>query len=261
MLARSCLAVVACLGLSLVAPRAVAAQGLPPAPAACPCPATSPLCTCTTLQPVVETRMRAEPALTIVPEPRLGYRPEARLTNVPVTTFRNVTVDEGHYQTVWIPRPVTRQIAETAWQPQLSVRSVPFVYTEPVAQLSSRLVPEQTVRYVPRTQVVLGGPLYVPRTLAVVPVVSPLAAAAFPAPLAAPIPDPAFAQTAPAPPGADWRTISSRSSHTPAWPASIVNGVNGMEEYDVLPVQALAPGNSVKAPSAAIVWQTPGSRR
>ncbi|HUG92555.1 MAG TPA: hypothetical protein VML55_17075 [Planctomycetaceae bacterium] len=259
MLIRSCSAVVLCLGVSLVVPPPSAAQSiLVPVASSCPhCRAAGRLCTCTTWQPVVETRLRAEPALTVRAEPRLGYRSEAQLTSTPVTTVRSVIVDEGQYQTVWVPRPVTRQIAETTWQPQVSYRSVPFVYSEPVAQLSTRLVPEQTLRYVPHTQLVRGGVVYVPQTVVAIPIASPAAALAGSLPPAvqaagagAPIPDPAFARAGG---GSEWTTISSRPASGVISPVSLSSGL----EYDPLPVQSPGPQASVKAPSAAVVWQTP----
>ena len=253
MFMRTCSVVVVCLGLPLILPQAAQAQFLPP---------PAPVCAqCTTYQPVVETRVRAEPTFVVGAQPRIGYRTTADVTSVPVTTFRNVTVDEGQYQMVWVPRPVTRQIAETAMQPQLSYRTEPFVYAEPVAQMATRLVPEQTVRYVPRTQVVLGGPLPVPASVAILmPVQSPRPAiAGTPAgqtAAAGPIPDPAFA-TSPGQGSSQWTIVSSRGTELPQYPVS----TPGNTDYEVLPVQALVPGESVKAPSAAIVWQTPGASR
>ena len=242
--------VAACLGLALVVPRPAAAQVVV-------VPGTA-----TTWQPVVETRLRAEPALTLGTEPRIGYRPEAQLTTAPVTTFHNVTVDEGHYQTVWVPRPVVRPIARTTWQPQISYRSVPYVYAEPVAQWTTRLVGEQSVRYVPQTQLV-----------GIARNVSPCVAlpAAAPAPVAAagswpmstgalagaPIPDPAFARSGAEMSRPQWTMVSPRAGEGTISPAA---SLSSERRYEVLPAQALTPGESVKAPSAAIVWQTPGAR-
>jgi hypothetical protein len=218
--------------------------------------------TATTWQPVVETRLRTEPVVTIGAQPRIGYRPAAQLTSVPVTTFHNVTVDEGHYQTVWVPRPVTRSVAQTTWQPQVSYRSVPYVYAEPVAQLSTRLVGEQTVRYVPQTQLV-GVPLNVSSTWMSLPAAAQPAMAvtsSLPMDAAAetgtPIPDPAFAKSGSDASGFQWTMVGPRAVEGPIAAVSLSNG----REYEVLPAMSLTPGESVRAPSAAIVWQTPGRR-
>jgi hypothetical protein len=56
---------------------------------------------------------------------------------------------------------------------------------------------------------------------------------------------------------APWTTISSRATSRSISSVSLSRET----DYEVLPVQALVPGESVKAPSAAIVWQTPGVRR
>jgi hypothetical protein len=37
-------------------------------------------------------------------------------TQVPVTTYRNVTVDMGSYQRVWVPRLVTQRVPQTTYQ-------------------------------------------------------------------------------------------------------------------------------------------------
>ncbi len=37
---------------------------------------------------------------------------------VPITTYRSVTVDQGGYQMVWVPRPVTQLVPQTSWQTQ-----------------------------------------------------------------------------------------------------------------------------------------------
>jgi hypothetical protein len=250
----------ASLALSLVLPNAAEAQFISPPVLPPPAHYVGPsISAWKTFQPVVETRVRAEPAVTVTSQPRIGYRTAAEIMSVPVTTFRNVTVDEGQYQMVWVPRPVTRQVAETAWQPQLTYRSEPFVYSESVAQWSTRFVPEQTVRYVPQTQVVLG-PLPAATVAIAMPVQSPPIAAAAapggPSLSAAPIPDPAFT-TAMDGAEAPWTTISSRATSRSISSVSLSRETG----YEVLPVQALVPGESVKAPSAAIVWQTPGVRR
>lgn len=85
-------------------------------PPACPCPPVAP--PQVSYQDVLETR----------------YRNEQVVQQVPVTRLRNVTVDEGHYQTVWVPRPVTRQVAETVLEQRVGTRTVPYQVISRVPQ-------------------------------------------------------------------------------------------------------------------------------
>lgn len=88
-------------------------------PPACPCPTVAP--PQVSYQDVVETR----------------YRNEQVVQQVPVTRLRNVTVDEGHYQTVWVPRPVTKQVAETVLEQRVGTRTVPYQVIRRVPQSST----------------------------------------------------------------------------------------------------------------------------
>lgn len=106
-------------------------------------------CTCTTYRPVVETRYRCETCLTHRDVVKTSWRQEACCETVPVTRLRNVTVDEGCYKLVWVPRPVTRQVPQTTYEQRLRYRTVPFQTIQRVPHLSTKLVPEQRVRYVP----------------------------------------------------------------------------------------------------------------
>lgn len=108
--------------------------------------------TCTTVHPVVETRYRQENYMTCRTECRTALRQEAYCQTVPTTCVENVTRDEGCYQMVWVPKPVTRQVAKTVYQQRMAYRNVPYQYTVQVPEVKTRVVPEQTVRYVQKTQ-------------------------------------------------------------------------------------------------------------
>lgn len=84
------------------------------APSQCTC-AAAPV-TSTVLRPVVRTEMR----------------PQATLVNVPVQVTKQVTVDEGSYQQVWVPRMVTRPVTETIVQQQVQYRNVPVQVVQQV---------------------------------------------------------------------------------------------------------------------------------
>ncbi|MBI3865713.1 MAG: hypothetical protein HY290_27890 [Planctomycetia bacterium] len=57
------------------------------------------------------------------------YRNEQTLETVPVTVMENVTVDEGSYQTVWVPRLTTKAVARTVYQTRTACRTVPYQVT------------------------------------------------------------------------------------------------------------------------------------
>lgn len=105
-------------------------------------------CTCTQTRPVVQTELRQQQVTTYRDVTETHVRNETIVQNVPITTCKNVTVDEGGYQMVWVPRPVTKQVAQTVIQQQTAVRAVPYQVTRRVPQISTQLVPVQTVHHV-----------------------------------------------------------------------------------------------------------------
>lgn len=100
-------------------------------------------------QPVVETEMVPQQVTTYRNEVVTQYRQEAVAQNVPVTTFRDVVVDEGSYQTVYVPKQVTKRIPQVTYQQQVAYRSVPVQVTRQVPQVSTQMVPRQIVRAQP----------------------------------------------------------------------------------------------------------------
>lgn len=107
--------------------------------------------TCTTLHPVVDTCFKRENYTIWKNVKRCGVRQEAYCKTVPKTCFRQVTRDEGCYKMVWCPKPVTRSVPYTTFEQRTCFRDVPYTFCERVPQICSRVVPEQRVRYVPRT--------------------------------------------------------------------------------------------------------------
>lgn len=61
------------------------------------------------------------------------YRTEAVVETVPATVVENVTVDEGSFQTVWVPRLTTKAVARTTYQTRTAYRSVPYQVTRRVS--------------------------------------------------------------------------------------------------------------------------------
>ncbi len=97
-------------------------------------------------QPVVETQMVPQQVMTYRNEVVTQYRQEQITQNVPVTTYRDVVVDEGSYQTVYVPKQVTKRIPQVTYQQQIGYRSVPFQVTRQVPQVVTQMVPQQIVR-------------------------------------------------------------------------------------------------------------------
>ena len=149
-------------------------------------------CRCTTFQPVLETHYTEQRFITYRTVPEVHYRKEQFMTKVPVTAYENVTVDEGSFQKVWVPKLVNKQVPRTVLQDQLQERTVPYQVNRQVPQISSRLVPQQTVRYVPRqTRCVVNPPLGWTQPIAppTVPILTRVRSAPF---VAVPTPDPRF---------------------------------------------------------------------
>lgn len=105
----------------------------------------------TSMLPVIETRMRPQQVTTYTNVPKTIMRQEAVQVQVPTTTYQPVTVDEGGYQQVWVPRMVTKNVPQTIMQTQLQYRQVPQTVMERVPQVVTQMVPEQFVRHVPTT--------------------------------------------------------------------------------------------------------------
>lgn len=100
-------------------------------------------------QPVVETQLVPQQVTTYRNEVVTQYRQEAVTQAVPVTTYRDVVVDEGSYQTVYVPRQVTKRVPQVSYQQQVAYRSVPYQVTRQVPQVVTQMVPQQVARYQP----------------------------------------------------------------------------------------------------------------
>lgn len=208
-------------------------------------------CGCAVPLPTLQTSFRQENVLTYQDVTRVGVRQETHVESVPITQFDQVTVDEGSYQTVWVPRPVTRTVARTTLQPRLAQRTVPYVYTERVPQLATRLVPQQTVQLSPPS-IVLNA---VPASTVLRPaaVIGPAVVLQAPVPVISSAPMPQAPLTA----SEGWTKLASPGGQ----PQSSPTGGSGVELQsplvpDPLPVPEIGYDDSVTAPSAARVWQS-----
>lgn len=165
--------------------------GCPPRPAPCgtplhcaaPQPCAAPL-GCALPAPVacpqVQTTYRQEQVTTYRPVTRTHIRREAVTVDVPVTTHRQVTVDEGGYQMVWVPKVVTKTVAQTHLQKQVRYRDIPYQTVQHVPQVHTRMVPQQTVRYVAPPMMAVAPSCCQPTPSASVPMVPPATQAVVP---------------------------------------------------------------------------------
>lgn len=208
--------------------------------------------TCTTVHPVVETRYRQENYMTCRTECRTALRQEAYCETVPTTCIENVTQDEGCYQMVWVPKPVTRQVAKTVYQQRTAYRNVPYQYTVQVPQMNTRVVPEQTVRYVQQTQtfaepmqpVGCAQPMFGPAP----------EAANYPPPIAPNCAAPGYAAPQAQSTPADGLTSAQNGSPWTTVPQQAPTQAEA-QGSNYMPVSATAQMQQ-QTPTAAAVWQT-----
>lgn len=251
-------------------------------------------CSCTQTRPVVQTQLRAQQVTTYRDVVETHVRNETVVQNVPVTTYKQVTVDEGGYQMVWVPKPVTKQVAQTVIQQQAQSRAVPYQVTRRIPQVSTQLVPVQTVHHVTETVPMTAwapqpvafqaasscntcnapfatafAPQYIPQPIgtAIAPppqfTPAPTSVATLPA-ISVPLPQSALAPQPQQQPQ-QWQTIPSRPSiqspvASPRFesPSSRSVPMPTEEARTDTPRTSATSGRFVPAPTAATVW---GSRQ
>lgn len=197
----------------------------------------------TTLQPVIETQMTPQQVTTYCDVPKTVMRREAVHVQVPTTTYKQVTVDEGCYQTVWVPKMVTKNVPQTVMQTQMQYRDVATTVTERVPRTTTQWVPRQVVRHVPQT---IGVPQCGPVGAPSYPMVTPTEVAPLevgptpdynPQPLV-PVPAP-MGESAAAP------TPVPQTSHLPEWQKVKQRQIE-QQNYEYA-----APESAVRIPKAA----------
>lgn len=199
-------------------------------------------CSCTQTRPVVQTQLRAQQVTTYRDVTETHVRNETIVENVPSTTYRNVTVDEGNYQMVWVPKQVTKQVAQTVVQQQVKTRSVPYQVTRRVPQISTQLVPMQTVQHITET----------------VPFSMPMTAMAMPAPIAMPYAAASCNSCGHSSTALGLPYLSNQIGYAPSFvqAAPMTASIPTMPAITVpLPQTALAP-TPIAAESSVEQWQT-----
>jgi hypothetical protein len=183
------------------------------------------------------------------------YRTEPVIETVPATVVENVTVDEGSYQTVWVPRLATKAVARTTYQSRTAYRTFPYQVTRRVSEYATQTVPYQTVRYVPSTGSALAYTATPGVSTAFLPPIyagSPVVAGSYPTFAAAPIyPTPVIASSIS---GSTAGLVpDARFADTPITPRNASSGNRNSDNRTADRSSSLF----VPAPSAAQVWQTP----
>ena len=225
----------------------------------CAAPYVPPPVTQTYVQPVVSTQYRQQQQISYRDVSQTEYRQEAFYQSVPVTTYENVTVDEGGYQQVWVPKLVTKTVAKQGYQTQLSQRTVPYQVTRRIPEVTTQYIPEQrisyqtsyTTSYLPPVYTTYNTALLPPLTTPIVaaaPISAPIASTPSPPRTAdsgslAPVPDPEFDEAGNSLSASRTTTIPRRSASN--------------DRYDGYRGSAQTASKFVPAPSAAMVWQTP----
>lgn len=231
----------------------------------CNCPQPAPAAVPqTSYRPVVETQYAQQPVLQQRDVVATEYRTEPVVETVPATVVENVTVDEGSYQTVWVPRLTTKAVARTTYQARTAYRTVPYQVTRRVSEYATQTVPYQTVRYVPTTGSSLAYSAAPGYGIAGLPNYysgSPIVAGTYPTIAAAPVyPTPIY----PTPVIASAPTASSvgqvpdaRYADSPVTPIA-PRSAAGADRLSDSRASTSGRGLFVPAPSAAQVWRTQG---
>ncbi len=220
--------------------------------------------------PAINTHFRQQKIVTYHDVPSVEYRRKIQIDIVPATMFRDVLVDQGSYQTVWVPKLVTQRTKQTVYQQRLSYRTVPYQVNRRIPQLSTRLVQQPALPYIPRTDYAHTRPT-APLTIRPLPNYTPTATTTMPSLIVpslrtaqksskskiVPIPDPKFME----PPLADHydeRTTVKAQDNAAHFDSHIRNDLITDPFENSIPPKPVSGRNSqfVPAPSAAIVWQT-----
>ena len=213
----------------------------------------------TTYQPVIETQYAQQPVLQQRDVLATEYRTEPVIETVPATVVENVLVDEGSFQTVWVPRLTTKAVARTTYQSRTAYRTVPYQVSRRISEYATQTIPYQTVRYLPTTGSSFAYSTVPGLSTAFLPPVysgSPVIAGNYPT--AAPssiFPTPSSSSIATS---AGGLVPDSRYADTPATPIKPRCASSADRNSDF---RSADRGASlfVPAPSAAQVWQTPRS--
>jgi hypothetical protein len=240
--------VVAALAATVPAPFSAAALA---GPCDCCCRVCcQPRCVCATVpqtsyQPVVQQR----DVLTT------EYRTEPVTESVPSTIYENVLIDEGRYETVWVPRMTSKTVARTVYQNRISYRTVPYQVTRRVSEYGTQTAPYQATRYLPTTPSLAYSPIGAPVVSSAPYSYSSSGVAAYPALAAPSVASSSFAGSTGGP-VPDPRFSSGSAPIMPRSAAGLNADGYTSSAADNRSVDR-GPSLFTPAPSAAQVWRTP----
>ena len=210
-------------------------------------------CTCTTFTPVVETCYKQEQHVTYRDFRETHYRQENCVTKVPVTTYTDVTVDEGCYKMIWVPKVVNKKVPCTTYQDRHYSRTIPYQVNRRVPEYTTRWIPQQRFRgYQKQTTCSAGHPVTPGAGGGCTscgsnghgqpPFMVPTAPQSPPTPVPNPTPDPEFNQKTTGHPYDQWMPIAPAQSQQ--------RPVSSSRKKS---------GRFMPAPSAATAWHSRGS--
>ena len=162
---------------------------------------------------VPQSTMCPLPVTTYLEVPKTIMRQEAVQVQVPTTTYQQVTMDEGGYQQVWVPRMVTKNVPQTILQTQVQYRQVPQTVIERVPQVSTQWLPQQSmIGSVYSPSVAYGAyPIATPTSVTPVPEYNPAPLNPVPSPMSgsATVPHPVAPQTSQI---QEWQQVRQRQT-------------------------------------------------
>lgn len=257
--------------------------------AACGCPQPicggcnlPPLNCCCPPPPVVQTQLVPQTTTILCPQQVTTLesvtctqiRRESQVVDVPVTTCRQVTVDEGGYQTVWVPKLVTKTVPQTTIQKQVQYRDVPYQVVQQVPRVHTQMVPQQVTTLVPQTTII-GPPNCGPAGVMGPPVMAPpsvMPSPVMPVPAVQPgVPVPSSSMLSPVPqpyplPSAELSRPETaiangqvEPSEAPRWTRvsrrDAEAGEIQQQSYEQVVYEAAPRGQFLSPPTAAAVWK------
>lgn len=222
-------------------------------PAGMMVPSAAPCAPCGAMLPQGAMSLRPEMMTVMQPVTRTEIHQEAYTVDVPVTTYRQVTVDEGGYQQVWVPKLVTKSVPETVVQKEVRYRTVERQVTQNFPQTITRLVPQQMQAMTPPPPTASpAGPVATPTGSSARPATTPAEGIIVPSPYSPPPAgqnSTADAQASTSDHASQWRKVPQKV--TESAPSSSVELQSFERQEPSAPRRLFSP----VPPTAATVWQ------
>jgi len=226
--------------------------------------------------PFVQTQYQPQPTVRYQGVAAASYHPAAVSQTVPATAYGPTAVDRRRNQPVGTPHHVTQQIPTSVNRQHPRYGAAPYQTNPRIPSVTTPLWPNQSVQQqLPQPQqAATVGPIlnatapapltpadpFATSTWATLPATPSIAASPQVSGTPGPIPDPKFLDTPSLNTYGSWTTIPRQRSPRDQLAAGGSNG-NGTTGGPVKLLRPTAADRFVRAPSAAIVWQTPRAIR